>query len=158
MILMTFKEELEAILEKELAVLVDLKELTFKKTDLIINNKIQDLEKTIKTEESLINRMGLLEEERERLLDTWGVAVDTPISDVIEKIPGNSENLVDIKDKLHSVMEELYLRNRLNDDLIRENLDWIEFNINLITNIYPHPSYGKNNTKSGGNSIFDRKV
>ncbi|MDR7856924.1 flagellar protein FlgN [Tissierella sp.] len=155
---MTFKEELEIILEKELTVLMSLKEISFEKTDMIINHQIQDLEKTTKKEEDLINEMALLEESRERLLDTWGVAIDTPISDVIERVPEDNKGLIDLKDKMTLAFEELYVRNTLNNDLIRENLDWIDFNMNLITNSSNNPSYGLNNKKTSGNSIFDRKV
>lgn len=155
---MTFREELEVILEKELTVLIGLKDLSFIKTDMIINNHIRDLEKTTKEEEALINKMALLEEERERLLHTWGLAIDTTISNVIERLPEDNTKLIGIKDNMHEVMSELALRNKLNNDLINENLDWIDFNINLLTSAHMGPGYGKENKKAGVNSIFDRKV
>ena len=155
---MTFREELEVILEKELTVLIGLKDLSFIKTDMIINNHIRDLEKTTKEEEALINKMALLEEERERLLHTWGLAIDTTISNVIERLPEDNTKLIGIKDNMHEVMSELALRNKLNNDLINENLDWIDFNMNLLTSTHTDPVYGKENKKAGGNSIFDRKV
>ena len=155
---MTFGIELESILKKELNVLIKLKNLSFNKTDIIINNNIRDLEETTKIEEDLINEMGLLESERERLLNTWGLAKDTPISDVIERIPEDNEGLINIKIKMMAEIEELNLRNRLNEDLIKENLDWIDFNMNLITNIHGQPVYGKKPNKPSVNSIFDRKV
>lgn len=158
MITVTFKEELEMILEKEVTVLKDLKELSFMKTDMIINNQIQELEQTTKKEEALINEIGILEEEREKLFDTWGLAIDTPISDVIEKIPEDNKGLILIKDNMTEIFEELYLRNTLNNDLIKENLDWIDFNMNLVTSIQTPQNYGKDNKKSSTNSIFDRKV
>ena len=157
---MTFMEELVLVLKKELDVLKDLKELTFEKTDLIISNQIKELEATTKKEEDLINQVALLEEEREKLLDTWGVGPDTPISNIIERIPGDKGDLPLIKDEMHHVMEELFLRNKLNRDLIEENLQWIDFNINLISNMQVQPSYGKDtkDSKVPGKSIFDRKV
>lgn len=153
-------EELVLVLKKELDVLKDLKELTFEKTDLIINNQIKELEATTKKEEDLINQVALLEEEREKLLDTWGVGPDTPISNIIERVPGDKGDLPLIKDEMHHVMEELFLRNKLNRDLIEENLQWIDFNINLISNMQVQPSYGKDtkDSKVPGKSIFDRKV
>lgn len=158
MIKMTFEMELRTILEKELAVLIELKNLSFNKTDMIINNHIRELEETTKKEETLINEMAILEEEREGLLDTWGVAIDTSISDVIERLPEDNKGLIKIKDNMHEVMSELSLRNKLNNDLIKENLDWIDFNMNLITSIHTGPGYGKENKNPSGNSIFDRKV
>lgn len=155
---MTFGIELEEILRKQLNVLNKLKELSFEKTDMIINNKIQELEKTTTEEETLVNELGLLESERENLLDTWGVAIDTPISHIIENIPEDNKELINIKDRMVEEVEELNLRNRLNNDLIRENLDWIEFNMNLFTDVHSQPVYGNKPNKPSGNSIFDRKV
>lgn len=158
MVIVTFKEELETILEKEVTTLMSLKDISFEKTDIIINNHIQELEQMAKKEESLINEIGLLEKERERLFDTWGLAIGTPISDVIEKIPEDNKMLIVIKDKMRDIFEELQLRNKLNNDLIKENLDWIDFNMNLITGMQTPQNYGKDNKKSSTNSIFDRKV
>lgn len=155
---MTFGNELIGILKKELDVIVELKELALEKTDMIINNKIQDLDKTTREEEKLVNSIGLLEKEREDLLNTWGVATDTPISIIIEKIPEDNSELINLKDRLTKEMEELTLRNKLNQDLIRENLDWIDFNMNLLTNIHGQAGYGDKKNQSTTSSIFDRKV
>ncbi|MGJ0847527.1 flagellar protein FlgN [Tissierella praeacuta] len=155
---MTFAEELMLILEKEMNILVELKELSFRKTDIIIDNLINDLEELTRKEEILINKIGTLEEEREKLLDTWGLAVNTSISSIIEKLPEDNEELIDITDKMHNIMEELSFRNKLNNDIIRENLDWIDFNMNLITSAHMEPGYGNESKKSSRNNIFDRKV
>lgn len=155
---MTFEMELRTILEKELDVLIELKNLSFNKTDMIINNHIREIEETTKEEEVLINKMAFLEEKREKLMDTWGVPVDTPISDVIERVPEDNKELIKIKDNMYEAMSELSLRNKLNNDLIKENLDWIDFNMNLMTNTHIDPGYGKENKQPSGNSIFDRKV
>ena len=156
---MTFKEELEEILSEELIVVQKLKELSFEKTDMIIESRIEDLEFTTKKEENLINQMGLLEEKRIRLLDTWGVAINTPISNLIDKIQEDKKELLHIKEELTINLEELSTRNALNNDLIKENLDWVDFNMNLITQAETPSSYGKDNDrKPGSTSIFDRKV
>ena len=158
---MTFAEELEELLGKELVVLEKLKKLAFEKTDIIVNNQVEELEKLTKSEETLINEMGLLEVARIKLLDTWGVAVDTPISSVIERVPDNKEKLIHISNIMGEVFEELNVRNELNKSLILENLDWIDFNMNLITSTESPTNYGKDNKENqdlGGNSIFDRKV
>lgn len=155
---MTFKEELQEILTKQLTVLISLKQLAFEKTDIIVGNRVEGLEQITKSEEALINEMGLLEEQRVKFLDTWGIATDTPISNVIEKIPEDKEELLHIKEEMSSVLEELHLRNALNNNLITENLDWIDFNMNLITSSDTPTNYGKGSKEQGGNSIFDRKV
>lgn len=157
---MTFREELESILKKELDILKLLKELTFEKTDLIISNKVKELEAMTIKEEELINQMALLEEERGKLLDTWGIVPSTPISDIIEKIPDDKGELPQIRDEMRNLMDELQFRNKVNKDLIEENLQWIDFNINLIRNLQSQPGYGKDKKDApvNGTSIFDRKV
>ena len=158
---MTFGEELKELLEKELIALKKLETIAFEKTDIIVNNQVEKLEELIKEEEDLINEIGLLEVARMQLLDTWGVAVDTPLSNVIEKVLEYKEELVHISNSMSEILEKLNIRNNLNNDLIRENLDWIDFNMNLIAGIEQPTSYGKDNKdnlKAGGNSIFDRKV
>lgn len=158
MINMTFTEELELILKRLLETIIELKQLSLEKTDLIINNNIEELEKLTKKEETLINKMGTIENERVNLLEIWGVGKNTPISDVIERVPDDNTQLIYIKDEMTKILGELDLRNRLNNDLIRENLDWIDFNMNLITSTPVEQNYGNEKSQGNGKSIFDRKV
>lgn len=158
---MTFTDELKELLDKELIVLKKLESISFEKTDIIINNQLERLEEIIKLEEELINEIGLLEIGRMRLLDTWGVAVDTSLSNVIERVVEDKDELVHIRNSMDETLEKLGIRNNLNNELITENLDWIDFNMNLVAGIETPTSYGKDNNelpKPGGNIIFDRKV
>ncbi|MCF6465078.1 flagellar protein FlgN [Clostridium sp. Cult2] len=156
---MTFSEELMDILKKEYEILLTLKELTFDKTDFITNNQVEKLEEMVKKEEELINLMANTEEERINLTDSWGVGINTPLSEVIEKVPEGKEGLMDIGEKLSKSMEEIQSRNNINSHLINENLQWLDFNMNLLTNTFTPTTYGKK--KKGTetkNSLFDRKV
>ena len=156
---MTFTEELKELLDKELIALKKLEAIAFEKTDIIVNNQVEKLEELLGQEEDLINEIGLLEVGRTELFDTWGVAVDTPLSNVIERVVEDKSQLIHISNSMGEILEKLNTRNTLNNDLITENLDWIDFNMNLITGIENPPSYGKDNKSNpGGNSIFDRKV
>ena len=158
---MTFAEELKELLDKELIALKKLEAIAFEKTDIIVNNQVERLEEFIKAEEDLINEIGLLEVERMQLLDTWGVATDTPLSNVIERVVEDQSQLIHISNSMGQVLEKLNIQNNLNNDLIRENLDWIDFNMNLMAGIETPTSYGKDkqeDLRTGGNSIFDRKV
>lgn len=158
---MTFTDELKELLDKELIVLKKLESISFEKTDIIINNQLERLEEIIKLEEELISEIGLLEIGRMGLLDTWGVAVDTSLSNVIERVVEDKEELVHIRNSMGEILEKLGIRNNLNNELITENLDWIDFNMNLVAGIETPTSYGKDNNelpKPGGNIIFDRKV
>ncbi|CCQ94660.1 hypothetical protein CULT_20104 [[Clostridium] ultunense Esp] len=156
---MSFSEELMEILKRELDILLRLKELTFNKTDIIISNQVEELEEIIKKEEELINIMANTEEERINLMDIWGVDINTPLSEVIQKIPEGREDLAYIGEELSKSLEEIQSRNNINSQLINENLQWLDFNMNLLTNAYTPTTYGKGKKgKEAKNSLFDRKV
>ena len=74
---MTFKEELVRILKEELGILRILKELTYEKTDIIIDNQIERLKQITKREEELTNNLKVAEESRLQLMDNWGVDIKT---------------------------------------------------------------------------------
>lgn len=156
---MSFSEELMEILKRELDILLRLKELTFNKTDIIINDQVEELEEIIKKEEELINIMANMEEERANLMDSWGVDINTPLSEVIQKVPEGKEDLIYIGEKLSKSLEEIQSRNNINSQLINENLQWLDFNMNILTNAYTPTTYGKEEKgKEAKNSLFDRKV
>lgn len=155
---MTFREELELILSKELESIEKLEQIAIDKTDIIVENKVEDLEKLTKLEEALINQIGQLEETRQNLLDTWGLSINISIDEIIEKLPEDTSNLINLKNQIKDSMIKLSERNKINSSLIQENLDWIDFNMNLMTSTHVDPGYGKENIKTSKNSLFDRKV
>lgn len=155
---MTLDKELKIILKEELNILHSLKDITYEKTDIIIANEVEKLEEITKQEEDLINRIALEEKEREELLYSWGLKKDTSISEIIEKTPEGKEELNTIKEELLNLLKDIQSRNLVNNELIQENLEWLDFNMNLIYNIQTPPTYGDNKKTRGNNSLFDRKV
>lgn len=153
---MTFKEEIEKLLKDEVEALQELKDIAFEKTDIIIQNDIQELQLITKREEELANDINKLERQRQNLFHIWGLAKDTPISSVIENLPDDPTILIHIRENMTKLIEEVDIRNKLNNDLIRENLDWVDFNMNLITSMSSSPSYNDKENKSL--NIFDKKV
>lgn len=156
---MTFKDELVSILEKELEVLKKLKDITFEKTDILIEDKVERLEEMTKEEEELISKMASAEEARLKLMDSWGLSIDISMTQVIDNIPEGEEELAGLKEQLQTLLYEIQSRNVLNNDLILENLQWLDFNMNLISNVQNPTTYGKGSQKNqSNNSLFDRKV
>ncbi|NLW22203.1 MAG: flagellar protein FlgN [Tissierellia bacterium] len=155
---MTFKEELIKILKDELEVLKLLRDISYEKTDVIIKDELESLDEITKKETELINRMALAEENRIKLLDSWGLRTDMSLSEIIEKIPEDSEDLVEIKEELTQYILDLQDRNRINTELIQDNLEWLEFNVNLLSSVETPTTYGKGSKTGVNRSIFDRKV
>lgn len=157
---MTFKEELEAVLESQLETLNVLKNITEKKSHILIEENLEALVGITKDEEELINRVGILEVEREQLLDTWGMKVDIPLTNIIANLPENEgKELRLLGQELYETLKSIDEINKLNNQLLSDNMEWVEFNLNLLTNVQTPSTYGteEGNVKSN-NSLFDRKV
>lgn len=155
----TFKDELMTILERQLYILKDLKKITSKKTDIIMNDKVDELKKMTIKEEDFINKMAVLEMEREYLFDSWGIEKGTPLSNIIKDIPGEKEDLKILGNRLFIILKSIDEENKLNDILIKDSIDWIEFNLNLVTDTEVPSTYGNKNKKvKVNNNFFDRKV
>ncbi len=157
---MTFQEELIQLLKAEVQMLKDLLKLSLEKTDVIANNDVNSLTNITRKEEILVEKVVDLENDRVKVLDSWGIPIDTPISDVIKKLSENenTEQLEKHKEELQTVMDDLRVRNEENAKLLQSNLDWVDFNINLIASAETPTPYGQGNEKNEGNKIFDRKV
>ncbi len=155
---MTFKDELMSILEKEKKILHRLKDITFEKTDILIKDQVDRLEEMTKEEEELIIQIAAAEEERLKLMDSWGLDINISITQVIDNIPEGGEELELLKEQLTGLLIDIHARNALNNDLIMENLQWLDFNMNLISNVQSPPTYGKGKQRQSNNSLFDRKV
>lgn len=153
---MTFKEEIEKILMTLLKVLEELRTSSLEKTETIIANNIEKIQEITKKEEKLAGMIAELERQRQEIFHTWGIDKDTPISSIAEKLPEGGKDLIGMREDMLKLIEEINIRNDLNKDLIEENLDWIDFNMNLITSLDSNPSYKDEDKKSI--NIFDRKV
>lgn len=156
---MTFKDELLEILIEEIKELEIMRNITYEKTDIIMRNEVEALQNMTKEEEKLIGKIAALEDKRLKLFNSWGVDINTPFSEVIEKVPEGNEELKIVRDKLNNLLLDIQSRNNVNSELIKENLEWMEFNLNLITQAGTPATYGKNNKDDKTNkSFFDRKV
>lgn len=155
----TFKEELMEILKKQLEALKELDSIEIEKTDIIMNDEIEELKSLTVKEERLINEVATLELEREHLLDSWGIGKETSLATIISNIPEEKEDLEKLGEELFNVLKTIEENNKTNNALIKDSLEWIEFNLNLMTNATTPPTYGNENKKSSSkNSLFDRKV
>lgn len=158
---MAFQEELLEILEVQLKLLGNIKEISFEKTDVILESRVDQLEVMTKKEEELINVMGKLEMERRKLLNTWGLNQEMSLKDMIQNIPQGKEELEEVREALLEISLEIKDRNNTNNELINDNLDWLDFNMNLLTDAQGPSTYGDGKARpksKSANSLFDRKV
>ena len=157
---MTFKEELMEILKEEVDLLKTIKELAYQKTEIIINSKIEELSKISEEEEKIVDKMAGLEKKRLVLLDTWGVDKKITLSEIIEKVPEDNRDLIEIWEELTLLLIDIKDKNNLNNELLKDNLEWLDFNINLLTQTLSPNTYDGKKSKANlsNKNFFDRKV
>jgi len=160
--------ELAEILEDETALYRDASEISSKKTDIIVKGKIEDLESLVKAEQTIIIKIGKLEDRREEIitrmaeelkLDIEGIS----LSQITEKLgEENSLRLKTCQDDLMGTLSGLKNQNETNEQLIQNALDYINFSVNLITSdrsggINYSPE-GEEEHAAGRRNIFDVKL
>lgn len=156
------------ILDKECELYSILLDLSKKKTQVIVDADIGELEKIVEMEERLIFELRSLEDKREDLVSGFaeqqGIASeDVTVSYLVSQSEGQiKEKLKQLQNRLHSIIEEQKQVNQINERLIRNNLEFIDFSIGLITgrgqagSIYSKT--GGADTRQQGRSLIDKKV
>lgn len=156
------------VLEKECELYSILLDLSKKKTQVIVDADIGELEKIVEMEERLIFELRNLEDKREEWVTDFakqrGVTPeDVTVSYLVSQAEGQiQERLKQLQDRLYGIIEEQKQVNQINERLIRNNLEFIDFSIGLITgrgqagSIYSKT--GGADTRQQGRSLIDKKV
>lgn len=161
-------EELKEVLLEELNIYEEMLELTIKKTDIIANGKINDLDNITQLENSAILRLGKLEDRREKVVNNiqkqLGTEEASTITDILNKLSDADsikQEIDNITRKLAKVLNTLKEKNDLNSLLIKDTLEYIELNINLLTNVSDRGIYNNRVQKEDNSqkfSLFDTKA
>lgn len=161
-------EELREVLSEELNMYEEMLELTLKKTDIITSGKINDLDSITHMENSLILRLGKLEDRREKIVNSiqkqLGTEDTSTITDLLNQIDDTNDTKQEINGittKLSKVLNTLKEKNDLNGLLIKDTLEYIELNINLFTNASERGIYNNKVQKEDTSqkfSLFDTKA
>lgn len=161
-------EELRDVLLDELNMYEEMLELTTKKTDIITSGKINDLDSITHLENSIILKLGKLEERREKIVDNiqkqLGTGEDITVTDILNQIDdvnGIKGEMEGITKKFSQVLSTLKEKNDLNGLLIKDTLEYIELNINLLTNVSDRGIYNNKVQKEDTSqkfSLFDTKA
>ncbi|NTV89040.1 MAG: flagellar protein FlgN [Clostridiales bacterium] len=155
------------VVDREAGIYSDILKISENKTNIIVEGKVSELENLISLEQSMIVRMGKLEDEREALVEKLARQLqvepaDITVSSLREKLgTDHAERLDGSRSKLLGVMEKVKEVNGLNNKLIKNSLDYIEFSINLLANtavagnIYGNSGQTSDTSKR---NLFDMKL
>lgn len=156
---MTFLEEIQLIIEKEVEILGELIDTANEKTEYLLNSNVIELDKLTKREEILAKYLKQEERKREEALISRGLSKETTLLTIIEKSGEQNPAFVFVAEKLIESLKELMILNDRNKELLNDNLSWVEFNMNLFSQREIPTGYDKNQEeKNTGNSLFDKKV
>ena len=162
-----FVDQLVMALEKEEEIYQDILELSLNKKQAIIDGDVKNLEKIVTKEKALAMSLIKLDNIRVRIVNEIlkenGVDSVENITELSEYIdPLAKEKILNLKTKLNHVIKKVRNENELNKDLVEQQLDYIQFNIDLMTNVdLGSNNYSKeanDNVKKGRKNLFDAKI
>lgn len=164
-------DELINVLEQENKEYETLVLLSKEKTPVIVKGDLEKLQRITEVEQEFVGKIRNLERKREEIMADIGNVLSrdpktTKVTDIIEllsKQPVEKKRLSEVYDKLKVTLENIKQYNDINANLIKESLEIIEFNLNLVTSLYQDTgisNYNKNAqsvSAIGATGVFDKK-
>lgn len=146
-------QELISVLKEEQQIYDALIPVASEKTNVIIKNNLESLQKITEQEQELVDQVTVLEKKRSEVIVNIGIilnrnAADIKLKDIIKVLdnsPEEQRELSLLHDNLKRTVQRLADINFQNKSLIEQSLDMIEFNMNLIqsTRMSPGNNYSK---------------
>ncbi|MGP1433950.1 MAG: flagellar protein FlgN [Catonella sp.] len=164
-------EELIRVLDDEEKIYSEIIPIAEKKTRTIVNNDLQSLTGITEEEQELVGKISKLEKKRQEVIRNIGIVMNkkeselnfTTIIDLLKGQEKEQEELRKLHDRLKRTIETLDLVNERNQMLIKQSIEMIDFDINLIQSLRSAPGLGQYNTASEvelqgpGRGMFDAK-
>lgn len=165
-------ENLIDVLGKENTEYQKMIEISRAKTDAIVHNNVERLQEIVGEEERIIEKLDKLEALRMEHIDDIANVLNVPLEDMkidllvrmLEKQTKDQQALIKVHDELKSTVDQLMKLNENNKVLLKESLEMLEFEINVIRNVnmapetanYSREAYGVGHTGYGAGT-FDAK-
>lgn len=149
-------EELIMVLGDEERVYAEIIPVAEEKTRVIVNNDLQSLNSITEEEQALIGRISKLERKRQEVIRNIGIVMNKKESElnfitIIDLLKGQEkeqEELRKLHDRLKRTIDALKLINERNQMLIKQSIEMIDFDINLMQSLRTSPGVGQYNTSS----------
>ena len=165
-------DELVKTMSQENDIYRELIPIAEEKTRVIIKNDLDALQKITEQEQLTIEKINVLEKKREEVVINIGTVLSRDPKElnmkalikIMGKQPEEQKALSRIHDELDGNLRRLVTINDRNKELIRESLEMIEFNMNLIQSTRMAPgvnnytrSAGESSIRQAGTGMFDAK-
>lgn len=143
-------------LTKEESEYVTLLDLSKKKTPVIVAGEIENLQKITDEEQAVVDRLIALDARRADAMKDIAEVMNRDVKtlklsnliEMLEKRPEERDVLSLLHDRLKATVGELRMINDQNRELIRQSLDIVDFNLNLIKSQRSAPETGNYNSSA----------
>ncbi|MEK4497056.1 flagellar protein FlgN [Ureibacillus sp. FSL W8-0352] len=158
-----------SILEKLEKMHKSLLEHAYRKTELVKNNDMEELDKILKVEQSHVAAIEQLEQLRQKKVVEYfqskGIEMSSvpTIAELLEAVEDEEERqkLADVRNRLLKLVENLKIQNDLNQQLIYNSLQLVNVTLNMLRPQPEEINYSEK-TVRGGNaprqSLFDSQA
>lgn len=123
-------ESLITIMDNMLKLHKSLHELTLKKTDIVKKGDTAALDQLLKDEQAHVSAISKLEQERTAV--SSAILPTASLEEIAEANPQGENQLLQIKKELVSVIADIKSRNELNQQMIHQSLQFINFSKSLV--------------------------
>jgi flagellar biosynthesis/type III secretory pathway chaperone len=164
-------ENLYTVLEKENSEYENLIELSYDKTQTIIDGNIPGLEKITNKEQEIASIIKNLENKRLEIINDMAIVLSknpqeltvTNMIAFLNNQPEEQEQLEEMRLKLKDTLKRMADINKRNEILLKQSLEMVEFDLTLLKSLRQAPTtanYNKNAYNTGsilGDTGFDAK-
>ena len=166
-------ENLISVLQEEGVAYEELLELSMKKTPIIISGDLENLQKVTDEEQIVVAKINHLDAKREEVTKDIANVLNKDVKtlklvDIIGLLsqrPAEQKQLATAHDKLKEVVGQMARVNEQNRELIKQYLEMVEFDLNLIhamksapqTANYTRGAYNTGAVMGRNNCGFDAK-
>ena len=166
-------ENLISVLQEEATMYEELLELSMKKTSIIVSGDLKGLQKITDEEQIVVAKINHLDAQREEVTKDIANVLNKDVTklklaDIINMLsqrPVEQKLLAEAHDKLKNVTGNMTRVNEHNRDLIKQSLEMVEFDLNLIhamksapqTANYTRGAYNSGTIMGRSNGGFDAK-
>ena len=164
-------DDLIQVLENENKEYEKLAKLSKEKKQVIIDANVPALEKIVDLEQDVASKIQNLDHKRQKVMQDMSVVLnksdqDFTVNTVIEMLssqPKEQQRLIDVKKQLKTTLDEVRRINELNQTLLNQALEMVEFDLTLFRSMRTAPetaNYNKNAYNTGeilGGGGFDAK-
>jgi hypothetical protein len=153
-------ENLIKVLDEEFKIYQSALEFADKKTKVIVEGNVDELSKMLILEQSFVERVTKLEELREKIILELSKKFEISsekinITEILKNVYGEQVDIIkDYQLKIVEIIKKLKNINQLNGKLIMNSLEFVNYTINLFTNV---GTTNNNYCKSGSVQDVKRK-